>query len=53
VRDNNCCPAVFVNELMERYGPKRFIGLVTDNAANMVTMRNLVVKQYPHLLEVR
>ena len=38
---------------MEQYGPKRFVGMVTDNAKNMVNMRRAVLKQFPHLIECR
>lgn len=48
-----CFVAELVVNIMEEYGPKRFIALVTDNARGMLNMRRLLVQKYPHLIEVR
>ncbi len=36
-----------------KWGKDRFAAIVTDNARNMVKTRRLVLKQFPHLIEVR
>lgn len=45
--------AALVVEVLVRYGPKKFVALVTDNARNMVNMRRAVLENFPHLIECR
>jgi len=35
------------------WGPNKFAAIVTDNAANMVAMRRLVLQAFPHMVDVR
>ncbi|KAL0020550.1 hypothetical protein WJX77_001743 [Trebouxia sp. C0004] len=38
---------------IEKWGGTRFAGIVTDNASNMQKTRRLVLKRFPHMIEVR
>lgn len=51
--ENAMLLAALVTEVMEQYGPKRFVALVTDNAKNMVNMWRAVLEKYPHMIECR
>ncbi|KAL0022627.1 hypothetical protein WJX77_011464 [Trebouxia sp. C0004] len=44
--------AMIIEEIT-KWGKDRFAAIVTDNARNMVKTRRLVLKQFPHLIEVR
>ena len=37
----------------ERWGAHRFAAIVTDNAANMVVARRLVLEKFPKMVDVR
>lgn len=43
--------AGLVIAVMEQYGPRRFVGLVIDNARNTVNMCREVLERFPHLIE--
>ncbi|KAL0034746.1 hypothetical protein WJX77_005452 [Trebouxia sp. C0004] len=45
--------AEIVIKIMHQYGPKKFTGIVTDNARSMVNMRTIVVNTFPHIIECR
>lgn len=45
--------AEIVVKIMNQYGPKKFTGIVTDNARSMVNMRTIVVNTFPHIIECR
>lgn len=34
---------------LERWGPDKFVAIVTDNAANMVVAGNLVLRRFPKM----
>lgn len=38
---------------LERWAPDKFVTIVTDNAANMVVARNVVLQRFPKMLDVR
>lgn len=44
--------ALIIKEI-ERWGPDRFAAIVTDNAANMVIARGLVLEKFPKMMDVR
>ena len=44
--------ALIIKEI-ERWGPKKFAAIVTDDAANMVVARRLVLEKFPKMVDVR
>lgn len=44
--------ALIIKEL-EKWGSHRFAAIVTDNAANMVSARTLVLNKFTKMVEVR
>ena len=47
-----CYAALIIEEIL-KWNYERFAAIVTDNAANMVKTRRLVLQRFPHLVEVR
>ncbi|DBA78737.1 TPA: hypothetical protein ACH3X1_008647 [Trebouxia sp. C0004] len=52
VRPNFSLPSMIIKGI-EKWGGTRFAGIVTDNASNMQKTRRLVLKRFPHMIEVR
>lgn len=47
------CFAVEVIKELRKWGPEKFAAIVTDNAKNMIRTRMLVLREFPHLIEIR
>ncbi len=45
--------AALIIQEIERWGANRFAAIVTDNAANMVVARPLVLEKFPKMVDVR
>lgn len=43
---------MIIKEIL-KWGPDKFAAIVTDNAANMVKTRRLVIERFPHMIEIR
>ncbi|KAL0019152.1 hypothetical protein WJX77_011765 [Trebouxia sp. C0004] len=50
-KGENLAPLII--EEINRWGPHRFAAIVTDNAANMVVARRLVLEHFPKMVDVR
>ena len=46
-------PAALLIAVITEWGPKRFSAIVSDNAANMVKARRLVLEKFPRMIENR
>jgi len=42
-----------IKEVLENIGPKKVSAIVLDNASNMVLAKNLIAKEFLHIISIR
>jgi len=42
-----------IKEVLENIGPNKISAIVSDNASNMVLAKNIIAKEFPHIISLR